>query len=201
MDEKVYFQTKITLDLDFDRECTRFQRLTSRFELIRHLGICAILYVIYTSNYKHSDFLTLGYIIGIVISHVVTWLRLRNGTAWYKETLEKNGGQPVCNIISFLDANIIRVNPKTTNITVHDYSHYSHYTQTRRCLLLFGTGEQPLMVDKAELVGGTGEALVDFIHCRCPKLQKKLLSETVGMVLAAAYVCTLAVFLVLAIFA
>jgi hypothetical protein len=200
MDDKVYFQTKITCDLDYDRECSRIHHLTSRFELIRRLGICAILYMIYSSNYKYSALITVAYIIGAVGAHITVFFRLRNGSNWYKEMMENNGGEPICNIVSLLDTKAVTVNPKTGKCKEAAYAQCTHYSQSLHYVFLFGSVPN-FLIDITKLEGGTVEELLAFLHSRCPNLKKKLINETLGMVLAAAYICTLAVFLALAIFA
>ncbi len=199
MDEKVYFQTITTSDLELDKAGSRYLHLASRFEIIRRVGICGLLYYLYASNLQNSSLWVLAYIGVVVAVHFVTWFRLRNGTPWYHENLAKNGGQPNRVVISFLDSKVVRVNQRVANTQAIDYRLYSCYVELKHHLYLISSADYSLIIDIRQLQGGTKDQLIDFLHSRCPQLKKKLLNETVGMILAGAYVCTLAVFLVLAI--
>lgn len=199
MDEKVYFQTITTSDLELDKVCSRYLHLTNRFEIVRRIGICGLLYYLYVSSLRNSSLWVLAYIGVVVAVHFVTWFRLRNGSPWYNEILAKNGGQPNRVVISFLESKVVRVNQRVANTQAIDYRLYSYFAETEHYLFLFSSPEYSLLIDKRQLQGGTKDQLIDFLHSRCPQLKKKLVSETVGMILAGAYVSTLAVFLVLAI--
>ena len=201
MNEKVYFQTITTSDLELDKECSRYLHLTNRFEILRRIGICALLYYFYTSNLRSGHLWVLVYIGVVAAFHCFTWLRLRNGSPWYRENLEKHDGLPNRFIISFLDDKVVRVNQRVANAQAIDYHLFSHFAETGKYIFLFASGDHSLILDKRQLQGGTKDQLIDFLRSRCPQLKKKLVNETVGMVLAAAYVCTVMIFAVLAIFA
>ncbi len=197
MDEKVYFQTKNTLDLTADKESMRFLHLVSPLQIVKRLGICALLYYIFSSGHSNSRMMTLLYIGLVVISHLATWIQLRNGSAFYKNQQDNSGYI----ISSFLGSHIQLVDPVGQGTRSFRYEDFRCYSETENLLLLFNSGSTLIKIDKRELCGGTKEELIKFLRNRCPNLKKKLLNEIVGMGLAAVYVCTLVVFLALAIFA
>ena len=196
MDEKVYFQAKNTLDLTVDQESMRFIHLVSPLQIVKRLGVCALLYYIFSNGHSSSRMMTLLYIGLVVVSHVATWFQLRNGSASYKNQQDHTSFI----IASFLGSHIQLVDPVSQGTRSLRYDDFRCYSETEHLLFLFNSGSTLVKIDKRELCGGTKEQLIEFLHNRCPSLKKKPLNETVGMVLAAAYICTLCVFLALAIF-
>jgi hypothetical protein len=201
MEEKVYFQSHVTHDLEADHEFLRFVRLTNTKLIVLRIIVCVLLcFFVWSSSILSNEWILLLYCGVFIGSHFITWLQLRKGSTNYQQSLVLNHGAPIVNILSFMDTCIRSVNPDNENVHTYDYCNVQRISETKNFLILVYKANLGVVVNKHNLTGGTKDELIAFLQSHCPNLKKKIRRDTVAKVIATLYAVVLAVVLLIGLF-
>ncbi len=192
MEQTIHFQSAITHDLASDKEFTRCSREISIGTVV--LRIITIVILLFLQSYYSLSSLSwyMPILTGILlVSHLIVYFRLRNGTLAYRQRLVDTNGAPMRNILSFLDDHIRAVNPDTENVYTYRYDQFRQIAETKNYFILVSKLKLAVLIDKRTLTGGTAADLIAFLRAMCPSLKKRVTKGTLGRTVNIIYAVVL----------
>lgn len=192
MEQTVHFQSAVTHDLATDKEFIRCSReMSVSMAVLRAITIVLLLFLqSYYSMSGPSWYMLIPTGI-LLVSHVIVYFRLHKGTLAYRQRLVDNNGMPMRNVLSFLDDHIRAVNPDSGNVYTYRYDQFRQIVEAKNFFILISKLKQAILIDKRTLTGGSKDALVEFLHTRCPDLKKHVSKGTLGRTVNIIYVIVL----------
>lgn len=183
MEEKNYFQSEVHYELSMHKEFTKLNTLAyGRNILLRSFSVVCLAYLLSSFNSRYTIILFLLLSAFYLIMFLVPYFKNKDGGLAYKQALHRNDGEPPHHLTSLAEDGIRSRNMKTDNVTFDSYDQIRFIMESKNLLVLVTELKMCHIIDKRTLAGGSREELVAFLQEHCPKLKKRIKTETLGRV-------------------
>lgn len=173
-DVQPLFTSQVTHDLTTRKEVNSLYSLLHLATIVREATIVIILAVLFGYLFLYSGSRD-GYSRTIFVVTLFYWgsflfkqFRRRGGGESYRLMLQRNGGNPVHNIITFGETSFMVKNTYTEEVNEYTYDRIRSIAQSKNYLLLYRNISQCTVVSKTDLTGGTAESLLRFLFDKMP---------------------------------
>ncbi len=184
-DAQPRFTSQVTHDLTTRKEVNKTYALLHLASRFREGTIIAILVVLFGYLFCYSGSRD-GYSRTVFVVALFYWgsflfklFRNRKGGEGYRLMLQRNGGNPVHNTITFGEDTFQVENSYTQEVNEYGYARIRSIAQTQNFFLLYRDLNQCTVVSKNDLTGGDAKELLDFLFDKMPVPKTK--STKVGL--------------------
>lgn len=181
------FTSQVTHDLTTRKEVNKLYSLLHLATIVREATIVVILAVLFGYLFLYSGSRD-GYSRTIFVITLFYWgsflyrlIRRRGGGESYRMMLQRNGGKPVHNTITFGEDAFRVENTYTQEVNEYTYDRIRSMAQTQNFLLLYRDLNQCTVVSKTDLTGGSGESLQRFLLEKSPTIKTR--TTKVGLII------------------
>ena len=172
------YKSEYVHDLDCHKEFSRSYIDASPFQCILRLFSCIALLVLISLFDNPS---AIQYFLTFVIVFVGIRLVInpKNGDIQYKRMLQANNGSPSHQQQLFTETGVHCINTINGNHVDFGYDQFRYTIESKNLLILVMQHRTCLIINKANLEGGSVSDLFAFLKVHCPKLKEKKPRRTI----------------------